>query len=55
MRLSIALWTINNLLRFTGFRVYVEMLETPEGDDYETRIGILWWGSPFNDGSRKGR
>lgn len=53
MRLSIALWTINNLLRFSGFRFYIEKIQTgPDDEDYETRIGILWWGSPFNDGSK---
>lgn len=35
------LWTINRWLRWTGFRLYVEV-----GDNTPTRIGILFGGFP---------
>lgn len=54
MRISVKLWTINNLLRFTGFRIFCEtVIYSDYIEDSETGIGIMWWGSPFNDGSNR--
>ena len=38
---SVELWSINRWLRYTGFRLFVEM---PHALDEPTRIGIRWWG-----------
>lgn len=35
---SVALWTINRWLRWTGFRLYVQY------GDHLTRVGISWYG-----------
>lgn len=37
---NIKLWSINRWLRYTGFRVFVELDE----EDQTTSVGIMWWG-----------
>ncbi len=54
MKVSVNLWTINNILRFTGFRVFfTRTVHSNDPEDYTTRVGIVWCGSPFNDGSNR--
>ncbi len=53
LKLSISLWGINNWFRFTGFRIFFSQTKNEDDpEDYETRIGVMWWGSPFNDGTK---
>ena len=65
--LSCELWSINRWLRYTGFRLYVEVdspgitreiaareLGLPAPEPKPTRIGVAWWG--FSEPARiKGR
>ncbi len=41
--MSIRIWTINRVLRWTGVRLFVEL----EDDGEYTRIGFRWWGWRF--------
>lgn len=45
--ISCELWSINRILRWTGFRLYVQM-DVRRGDPFDpktpTRIGIGWYG-----------
>ena len=49
MRASISLWWINSWLRFTGFRVFVE-LDLDDTTERTTRVGVVWWGNPYDMG-----
>jgi len=49
--IGIKLWTINNIMRWTGFRFYVSPAEDEDGD---THVGILWWGWPNDMGEKRG-
>lgn len=42
---SMRLWSLNRWLRYTGFRVFVEV-----GDDTYTAIGLRWYGLPGSEG-----
>lgn len=48
--LSCELWSINRILRFTGFRIYVQVDGKP-GEVWKpetpTRIGLAWYGWKF--------
>jgi len=46
MTLSMRLETINGVLRWTGFRLYVATWDG-KGGPVDTRVGVIWWGSPF--------
>lgn len=53
LKLSISFWGINKWFRFTGFRLFFSQTRNEDDpEDYETRIGVMWWGSPFNDGTK---
>ena len=49
MKIDIALWSINVWFRFTGFRVFVQ-LDLDDPTEPTTRLGIMWWGNPFDMG-----
>lgn len=50
MRIKVGLKALNRVLRWTGWRIYVEMnkdfLETGQGKP-ETKIGLIWYGWKF--------
>lgn len=52
MKLSIKLWTINKFLRFTGFRLFVDVdkriaLDPVPEDLVPTVLSIRWYGWGF--------
>ena len=40
----VELWTINNWLRWTGWRLTVAL---PDAPDEPTRVGLTYWGWAF--------
>ena len=46
--MSCELWSINRWLRYTGFRVFVDIDEAKP-----TRIGVRWYGLPGSAGWKR--
>lgn len=51
MQIKAQLWSINRWLRYTGFRVFVELPDRP-GED-PTSVGVIWVGLPGSAGWRR--
>lgn len=48
--MKVRLWSINRWLRYTGFRVFVEVPTRGDAPKTRTSIGIAWHGLPGSPG-----
>lgn len=51
--MSCELWTINRWLRYTGFRLFIDVDFRETDDRKPTRIGVKWYGLPGSAGWRR--
>ena len=42
------LWSVNNVLRWTGFRLTVEVWDG-KGEWKPTKLYLRWWGNPLHE------